>query len=61
MIRFFNVPNHKLRLNVDTMMVPKWLKSKCIRWMKSVVDGSWRKAWMLEFLFWVMIVVFRTS
>ena len=30
-------------MNVDTVMVPKWLISKCIRWMKSVVDGSWRK------------------
>ena len=35
-------------MNVDTVIVPKWLISKCIRWMKSVVHGSCRKINLLS-------------
>ena len=39
-----NIPTSML----ETVMVPKWLISKCIRWMKNGVDGSWKKAWVIE-------------
>ena len=29
-------------------MVPKWLISKSVSQMKNGVDGSWRKAWVIE-------------
>ena len=38
---------------------PKVVDFKVYKLDEKWVDGSWRKAWVIKFLFWLMIVVYR--
>ena len=40
--------------NGDAIVMPKWLVSKCIR--VNGVNGFWWKAWVIELLFYIVIV-----